>query len=573
MRCWRASASSRGPHQTAHTEQKRKSRAGQIEPVCRAYERLVQELELFKRRLFIAKAERIDTRQLELDYAGKLQELERISGTLGLGKADAPNASAPNTEPKAKDGKALGKRANNRGTGRRNLEELPLPEERIELSDPHLEQLVAEGKVIRHGFEETYKLRHQRGGLRRVVIARIRYKTVDADGDTDVLTTAMPEEMLPGCMATPSLVAHVILENIGKGLPLLRIEDSFAREGVPIDRGTLSRWKKRVGDMLGETVVAAMSEHAVKTAFCLSTDATGICIQPMPNEKKVRQPCKKAHFLVRIADREHIVFDYLERETSTAIFGRFAGFNGYVQADAKSVFDLLFADAETVAGSAHDVEHDGCSRVEVGCWFHCRKRFWEAAVSKQELGREGLYRIGRFFELEASWKKKPPSELKQLRLQYLWPHVNAFFEWVEEQRPLFANQRGYVRTALEYAHNQRQALMRFFEDGRLALTNNGSERAIKPVATGRRAWLFCGSDDHAKSTAALFSLVSSARLHGIEPEEYLRCLIRLVPLWPKERLLELSPLFWKHTQARLDPSTLAQELGPIAIPAEALDVT
>ncbi|MFZ5893664.1 MAG: transposase domain-containing protein, partial [Myxococcota bacterium] len=86
-------------------------------------------------------------------------------------------------------------------------------------------------------------------------------------------------------------------------------------------------------------------------------------------------------------------------------------------------------------------------------------------------------------------------------------------------------------------------------------------------------WLFCGSDDHAKSTATLFSLVSSARLHGLDPEEYLRCLIRLVPLWPPERMLELSPLFWKRTRERLDPDALSAEFGPICIPAEPLDTT
>ena len=93
------------------------------------------------------------------------------------------------------------------------------------------------------------------------------------------------------------------------------------------------------------------------------------------------------------------------------------------------------------------------------------------------------------------------------------------------------------------------------------------------IVTGRKAWLFCGSDDHAKSTAALFSLVSSARLHGLDPEEYLRCVIRLVPLWPEDRMLELSPLFWARTRVRLDPKELAAELGPIAIPELPLDTS
>jgi transposase len=177
----------------------------------------------------------------------------------------------------------------------------------------------------------------KRGGKRRVVIARVRYKTVDAVGDTDVITTAMPEQMLPGAIATPSLVAHVIMENIGKGMPLFRIEDSSARDGVALDRGTLSRWKKAVGDRLASTVVHSMRQHVVATAFCIATDATGICVQPIPKDR-TRQPCKKGHFLVQIADRDPVLFDYLGRETSEAIYTRFRGFSGYVQADAKCVF-------------------------------------------------------------------------------------------------------------------------------------------------------------------------------------------------------------------------------------------
>ena len=87
----------------------------------------------------------------------------------------------------------------------------------------------------------------------------------------------------------------------------------------------------------------------------------------------------------------------------------------------------------------------------------------------------------------------------------------------------------------------------------------------------RKAWLFCGSDDHAKSTAALYSIIASARLHKLDPEEYLRCLIRLVPMWPPDRMLELTPLFWARTRARLDAKVLEAELGPIAIPDEPLD--
>jgi len=534
-----------------------------------SHERLRLELELFKRRLFIAKAERVDdARQLELEFAEKMRELDAMAKTLGIAQDKSESDETP-----AKDGKRCGKRTNNRGTGRRNLGELPIVEERIEIPDPHLEELVVKGKVKRHGFEETSKLGHRRATKVRIVTARVRYKSVDAEGNMDIITARMPPEMLPGSIAAPSLSAHIIMENIGKGMPLFRQEDSFEREGIPIDRGTLSRWKKRIGDGFAVTVVKAMHLHALQTAFCISTDATGVCIQPIASHEKGRQPCKKGHFLTMLADRDHVLFEYLDKENGKSIHALFRGYSGYVQADAKSVFNLVFADAGELAKKAPDLEHDGCERVEVGCWYHARRRFWEAAVSKSHVGREGLVRIGRFFELDASWNDKPPSEIKRLREQYLRPHVESFFGWVEEQRLRFRSERGYTRTALEYANNQKDVLTRFFDDGRLVLTNNGAERAIKAVALGRKAWLFCGSDDHAKSTAALYSLVASARLHGLDPEEYLRCLIRLVPLWPEDRMLELAPLFWERTRARLDAKELEKEIGWVAIPKAPLDTS
>jgi transposase len=533
-----------------------------------SHERLRVELELFKRRILIAKAERADNeQQLRLEFAQKKAELDRLAGTLGMAVRDDDESDAT----PARDGKRKGKRNKGHGTGRRDLKDMPLLEEDLELRDAHLERLADQGKVARHGWEVSYKLGHRKASKVRLCVKRMRYKAVDAEGDADVITTAMPSEMLPRSVVAPSLAAHVIMENVGKGLPLFRIEDTLVRDGAPLDRGTLARMKKLVGEALGPTVVRAMREHALATAFCISTDATGVNVQPIYSHEKGSQPCKKGSFLVLVADREHILYEYLEKEDGRAIHALFRGFSGYLQADAKSVYHLLFAGSVELAQKAPDLEHDGCERVEVGCWFHARRRFWEAATAKCRVAQEGLMRIGRIFELDGSWQDKPPSEIRSLRQQYLRPHVEMFFAWVDEQWTVFGKQRGFTRTALGYARNQREPLSRFFGDGRLVLTNNGAERALKTVALGRKAWLFCGSDDHAKSTAALYSLIASARMHGLDPEDYLRCLIRLVPLWPADRMLELAPLFWARTRARLDAESLAKELGPLAIPAEPLD--
>ena len=204
--------------------------------------------------------------------------------------------------------------------------------------------------------------------------------------------------------------------------------------------------------------------------------------------------------------------------------------------------------------------------LPVASWSHARRKFWEAAAAKNAVAREALVRIGRFFELEETWKSKPPSEIFRLRLAHLRPHLEAFFSWAQDQYALVQHQRGSLRSAFGYAVRQKDALTRVLEDGRLVLENNRSERELRRIANGRKVWLFVGSDDHAESAGHLFTLIASARLHGLEPETYLRDLFRVLAHWPKDRYLELAPKFWSATRARLDPTRLALEIGPLTIP-------
>ena len=128
------------------------------------------------------------------------------------------------------------------------------------------------------------------------------------------------------------------------------------------------------------------------------------------------------------------------------------------------------------------------------------------------------------------------------------------------------DQRGLLRSALGYVVRQEGALKRVLEDGRLVLENNRSERQLRRIAIGRKAWLFVGSDDHAVSAGHLFTMIASARLHGLDPETYLRDIFRVLAHWPKERYLELAPKYWAKTRARLDPVELALEIGTLTIP-------
>lgn len=715
-----------------------------------AYEALLRDVELARRRLLIAKAERIDTTQLELEFAAKLAALDALAGQVA-GEDEPPECDG-GTTPSGR-----GKR--NKPTGRRNLNELDLPVERIVITDP-----VLEGKALRIGVETSHELRWRRGGFVRLEITRIKYSTTrsakDVDGAPaattvihDVATTAkaatgqaaavvqaaaetirgdaaasssiavestiataaievepllaadlagatppvstshevataseavasaaaivvqattqmikadavtesstvapasaaaavqgeptlgvdaagalaavsaddattevatkigrelvtqvdvaptegtamvaiapnaetiatriisappstrvigqrlpgvviaaMPPRLLERSIATPSLLAHVASDKFCDGLPLHRQEDRCARLGVPIDRGTMCRWLEEAGAIVGATIVEAMRREAIRIAFCIATDATGILVQPDRRPDKQRQPCRRAHFFVLIADADHVFFEYTPEENSKVVSQMFRDFAGFVQADAKSVFDILFRPPnERDRAKLGDL--DLATRHELGCWSHARRKFWEAAIATQDVvAREALARIMRMFVLERSWKDRSPDERKALRERHLRPHVVEFFKFIEPEYERSKDQRGLLRTALGYAVRQRDALMRFFEDGRLEMTNNRSERQLRRIATGRNAWLFVGSDIHGQSTANLFTLIASARLHKLDPEVYLRDVFRVLPFWPRERYIELAPRYWRITRARLDPKELELEIGWLTIP-------
>jgi transposase len=545
-----------------------------------AYEALWEELTLLKHRLFVAKAERVDTRQLQLEFESKLAALEDLAGTLGLGQPAPPStgaappagaaagasAASPDEGDRPPEPPAPPVRPH-RPTGRRNLKTVTLPEERLELTDPVLEPLVAEGRAHRIGTEESVKIVYQRGGFRRLIVARIKYQTIDPAGQSAIATTPMPEVLFPRTMAAPSLLAHLLDAKFDQGLPFWRVADRCARDGLPLDRGTMCRWAEDAGATFKVTIVEAMRQEALRQAFCIAADATGIPVQPERQPGQPRQACRRGHYFAMIADRDHIWFEYTAHETSAAVQQMFQRFSGYVQVDAKNVFDILFRNGPPQWPDLEEGEEPP-HRQEIGCWAHGRRRFWEAASLGNVVAREALARIGRFFEIDATFQGRPPVEIKRLRLLHLQPHLTAFFEWATVEYENVKHQRGVLCSALGYVVRHQAALCRFLEDGRLALHNNFTELVLRgSVAVGRKAWLFVGSDQHAESATGIMSLVASARLHQLDPEAYLRDMLRVLAHWPKDRYIELAPKYWNATRARLDPTELAAELGPLIIPA------
>ena len=256
----------------------------------------------------------------------------------------------------------------------------------------------------------------------------------------------------------------------------------------------------------------------------LCTDATGVLVQAL-------EKCRTAHFWVVIAPERHVLFAYSAKHDSAAVDGLLAGYEGYPVADAHAVYDHLYKRGTS---------------IEVACWAHARRYWFKALESDPERARQALAFIGELFRVERAAAAASPEARLAARQDESKPIVDAFFAWCDVEAVRALDETPTAK-AIGYALNQRVALQRFLDDGRLPLHNNASERALRREAIGRKNWLFVGTDDAAEINAAFVSLLASCQLHDIEPWAYLRDLFCLLPSWPVRRVLELAPAYWKQT--------------------------
>ncbi len=315
---------------------------------------------------------------------------------------------------------------------------------------------------------------------------------IEQDGSRFTIVTApLPPLLIRRGLLAPSMLARIIVQKFRFGMPYFRQEELLESDGISLDRGTMARSSEEIGACLG-AIVLACADDARKHAFCLSTDATGISIRPEPLPDGRRQPCRKGHFFVVLADKKHVFFEFQAKHTSAAVCEMFLGFSGYIQADAHTIYDALFR------GDAVDDASEPPS--EVACWSHVRRRFWEAAVSGFAVGREGLLRIRKLYQLDQAWSDLPPAARLQKRKAVLAPFVSEFFEWVRAQDDPSSQVRSLVKKALGYADRQERALSRFLDDGRLRMDNNLSENALRTIAVLVSLCTSCSSTGNLKGS-------------------------------------------------------------------------
>jgi transposase len=513
---------------------------------------LAHENELLKRRLYGNKTERLRTSENQLALGDLLNDEKQLKKQLDETLAKA-KAESDQTAPPSPPGGAKAK-----PKGRRDLSTSDLPQVLLEILDEDLEKTAK-----RIGWDVSRQLLFRRGGFSVLVKRVAKYEVPGKDGPT-VLGVPLPKTLFPRGLLHSSVVAYILVQKFGLGVPHYRLEQHIEDQGVPLDRGTMSRYVDEAGGALGASIVHAMWQDALTTAAVISTDATGAMIQPEKRADGQRQACKKGHFFTAVVDCDHVLFAYAERHTQAAVLKIFGEFKGFLQCDASNVYDILDRGPPKDEDDLVD-----CIKL-VGCWAHCRRYFFEAAICKYQIGIQGLLRIRAIYAVDDKFRKLPPVKRKLARQEHVRPLIDAFFDWARQAR-LEQQGRNLATKALGYAVNQEQELRRVLDDGRLPLDNTRAERSLRKVVVGRKNWMFYGSDSHAESAAAIFSLVASCRLHRIDPQQYLDEVLRVLPYWPKERHLELSPKYWAATRSNLDPVELDTWLCPFTVPPAALN--
>ena len=316
-----------------------------------------------------------------------------------------------------------------------------------------------------------------------------------------------PERVLAGGLATPGLIAHVLVSRYCDHLPLYSQSRIFARHGLEISRSTLSGW-------IGAACWWLEALHERLVAHVMSSDRVFADDTPLPVLDPGRGRTKTGRLWAYTRDdRSHggnvppaVVFHYAPDRTAARPAEHLKAFRGILQVDGYAGFEVL-ADKGAVTLAA--------------CWAHARRRFFELHEAGSPVATETVRRIGKLYEIEATIRGRPPDERLRVRQTYSLPLVEVMHAWLDLQLSRLPG-RSRLAEAIRYTLGRWSALIRFLDDGRIDLDNNPVERAIRPISLGRKNSLFAGSEGGAGRWAIVASLIETAKLNGVEPYAWLR---------------------------------------------------
>tara|TARA_R110002073_G_scaffold17103_1_gene64865 strand:- start:345 stop:1922 length:1578 start_codon:yes stop_codon:yes gene_type:complete len=477
---------------------------------------LTMELAYLRRIRFGKKSESLSSKQtnlfeetLQSDLAAVNAEIEQLD----------PSAKADQTKPPRSR------------AGRQPLpDHLPRIEHRHEPESCQCDQCGHHLVKIGEDVSEQLDVEPAKFFVHRHIRPQYACKTCET-----VTAAPVPPAIIDGGMAAPGLLAWVLTSKYLNHLPLYRLEQIAAREQVTLSRSTMAEWVGRVGFAL-QPLVDRLKWHLLQ-GNTSHADETPVA-QLDPGKGKTRKAYLWAY---RSNDLEPgpriIVFDYQAGRSGRHAQNFLEDWQGHLMVDDYGGYKALFSDKQA----------SPC--IELACWTHARRKFFDLhKANDSPMAFEALQRIGNLYAIEAESKNLTIEERQQLRVDKSLPELEALHDWLLQTRVQTANGGGSAK-ALDYTLKSWASLTRYAQTGHLPIDNNPVENVIRPIAIGKKNWLFTGSERAGQRAAAIQTLFGTAQLNGINPSAWLEEVITKLPTWPNSRIDELLPLTSEFIEA------------------------
>jgi transposase len=493
------------------------------------------QIEHIKAQLAVLRRARFGRSSEKLDC--EIEQLELVLGELEEGVAES-NERAARAQSDAKPGERR-KTTDRKPFGRKPLPN-HLPRERV-VHEPALACSSCGGTVLRKiGEDVTEILEYVPSSFK--VIEHVRPK-LSCRTCATISQAPLPSFPIERGRAGPALLAHVVVAKFADALPLHRQTAIYQRAGVDLDRSTMADW---VGSMaaLIDPLYEAIGLHARRGDVHFADDTTVPVLAPgkgrtdtgrlwvvLRDEAPWRGPAPPAAFYRYSRDRK--------AEQAEALLGTCRGF---LHADGYAGFKGLYEGGPNSAAPR---------LTEVACWSHARRKIYDVHVDTgSPLAKEALERIADLFAIEADINGRLPAErlaARQLQSVSRLAELERFLRVALSQ----ISGKSTLAGAIRYALSRWDALTRYTRDGRLEMSNNAAERAIRPLVLGRKNYLFAGSDSGGVRAAKMYTIIESAKLNGLDPEAYLRDIFARIASHPINRIDELLPWRWKSFANKL----------------------
>mgnify|MGYP002639657476 CR=1 FL=1 len=358
-----------------------------------------------------------------------------------------------------------------------------------------------------------------------------------------------PSRPIPGSMAGPNLLAHILVSKFDDHLPLYRQHEIFARMGADIPESTLVGWCGRAMKTLQPLIERI--EADIMSSDLLHADDTPIrVLDRSRRDKGLGKGVKQGRIWAYVRDQRPwvgsappgAIYYFAPDWKEDHVLSHLANARGILQADGYKGYAKLY-----------EPQTDGAPRLrEAACWAHLRRDFHDFWVStKSEIAREALDRIGKLYDTERGINGQAADVRHAARQKLSAPKVASFFAWSEQQLLRIPGKSDLAK-AFRYGLSRREAFSLFLTDGRVAIDNNTAERALRPIGIGRKNWLFAGADTGAETLARAMTIIETAKLNGLDPQAYLADIFERIHDHKINRLDELLPWNWAPMAPAMD---------------------